>query len=56
MLGMINLVLTLLGKINDGSAEKYHMYDTVPSYILVFFRFVTIPVMLFGVIKEWQAN
>jgi hypothetical protein len=53
MLGIINLILTLLGKINDGEADKYHMYDTIPSYLLVFFRVVTIIIFAIGVIKVY---
>jgi hypothetical protein len=53
MLGLINLILTLLGKINDGEADKYHMYDTIPSYLLVFFRVVTIIIFVIGVIKVY---
>jgi hypothetical protein len=28
-------------KINDGDANKYHMYDTIPSYLLACFRVMT---------------
>jgi hypothetical protein len=28
-------------KINDGDANKYHMYDTIPSYLLAFFKTMT---------------
>lgn len=51
MLGIINLILTLLGKINDGDSDKYHMYDTIPSYLLVFFRIVTVIIFAVGIIK-----
>ena len=51
MLGLINLILTLLGKINDGDSDKYHMYDTIPSYMLVFFRIVTVITFAIGIIK-----
>lgn len=51
MLGIINLILTLLGKINDGDSDKYHMYDTLPSYMLVFFRVVTVLIFVIGLVK-----
>lgn len=54
MLGLINLVLTMLGKINDGDHDKYHMYDTIPSYMLVFFRICTLLVFIIGIIKLYR--
>ena len=51
MLGLINLILTLLGKITDGDSDKYHMYDTIPSYLLVFFRIVTVIIFFIGIVK-----
>ena len=56
MLGLINLILTLLGKVNDGESDKYHMYDTVPSYLLVFFRVVTVGILVIGVVKTYREN
>ena len=56
MLGLINLILTLLGKVNDGDSDKYHMYDTIPSYLLVFFRVVTVAILLIGIIKTYSEN
>jgi hypothetical protein len=55
MLGLINLILTILGKINDGDADKYHMYDTIPSYVLIFFRITTIIVFAVGIVKVYLA-
>lgn len=52
-MGFINLILTLLGKINDGDHDKYHMYDTIPSYILVFFRVISLAVFVGGIIKVY---
>lgn len=56
MLGIINLILTLLGKINDGSSDKYHMYDTIPSYLLVFFRVVTVGIFIYGIVRSLMMN
>lgn len=56
MLGLINLVLTLLGKINDGDSDKYHMYDTIPSYLLVFFRVCTVLIFIIGIIKLYKES
>jgi hypothetical protein len=54
MLGLINLILTLLGKINDGDSDKYHMYDTIPSYLLVFFKIVHVIIFLIGLILLYR--
>lgn len=56
MLGVINLVLTLLGKINDGEYDKYHMYDTIPSYLLVFFRVINVIIFSIGLIFLYSSN
>lgn len=39
----------MLGKINDNEHSKYHMYDSIPSYILVFFRVVAVLTFFVGV-------
>lgn len=51
MMGLITAILTLLNKISDGSHDKYHMYDTVPAYLLVFFKLATFAIFLAGCIK-----
>lgn len=51
MLGLINIILTLLNKINDKDHDKYHMYDSIPAYILIFFRVVAFIVFIIG--KKW---
>lgn len=50
-MGLITVILTLLNKITDGAHDKYHMYDTIPSYLLVFFKFLTIIIFVAGCIK-----
>lgn len=50
-MGLITVILTLLNKITDGAHDKYHMYDTIPSYLLVFFKFITILIFAGGCIK-----
>lgn len=51
MMGLISVILTLLNKITDGAHDKYHMYDTIPAYLLVFFKCITIIIFLVGCIK-----
>lgn len=51
MMGLITVILTLLNKITDGAHDKYHMYDTIPSYLLVFFKLLTIIIFIAGCIK-----
>lgn len=50
-MGLITVILTLLNLITDGSHDKYHMFDTIPSYLLVFFKFVSELIFLGGCIK-----
>ena len=49
MLGLVNVIMTMLNKIADGEHDKYHMYDTIPAYIMIGFRMVGLLVFLFGV-------
>ena len=49
MLGFINIILTMLGKINDSDHDKYHMYDSIPSYILIFFRLIGVVTFIIGI-------
>ncbi len=56
MMGMANVILTLLGKIADGEHDKYHMFDTIPSYILVVFKFIYLFVFVGGCVKTLLEN
>jgi hypothetical protein len=53
MMGLINVILTLLNKITDGSHDKYHMYDTIPAYLLVFFKAVAIIIFIIGCVRTY---
>jgi hypothetical protein len=53
MLGLVNIIMTMLNKINDGDHDKYHMYDTIPAFIMFGFRTVGLLVFLFGVGQSW---
>ena len=33
MLGIVNIIMTLLNKITDGEYDKHHMFDTIPAYL-----------------------
>ena len=56
MIGLVNIILTLLTKINDGDHNKYHMHDTIPSYLLLAFRFMTLMVFSIGIFLTWRKN
>lgn len=53
MLGMINVIMTTLNKVTDGDHNKYHMFDSVPAYIMVFFRLIGFCVFLAGIIRSF---
>jgi hypothetical protein len=50
MLGLTNLILTMMCKINDGDWDKYHMYDSIPAYLLVIFRILNLLCFLTAII------
>ena len=56
MLGLVNIILTLLTKINDGDHNKYHMHDTIPSYLLLAFRFMSLFIFIVGIFMTFRAN
>ena len=53
LLGTMNVVLNILNVINDDSPDKYHMYDTIPSYIQTGFRILAFIILLVGVRQIW---
>lgn len=52
MLGFINIIMTLLTKINDGDHDKHHMYDSIPAYVLIGFRILGFLIFLGGIIRS----
>jgi hypothetical protein len=53
MLGMINVIMTALNKVTDGDHDKYHIFDSIPAYIMVFFRLVGFGVFAAGIIRSF---
>jgi hypothetical protein len=53
MLGMINVIMTTLNKVTDGDHDKYHIFDSIPAYIMVFFRLIGFGVFATGVIRSF---
>lgn len=56
MLGMFNVIITVLNKINDSEHDKYHMYDSIPGYLLVGFRCILIVIFLIGIILTYNKS
>ncbi len=51
MCGFIYIILTIMNNIPEGH-DKYHMFDTIPAYIMIFFRMAIFTVFIFGVIRS----
>ena len=51
MLGMINIIMTTINKITDGDHDKYHIFDSIPAYIMVFFKLIGFLVFIVGVLR-----
>jgi hypothetical protein len=51
MLGFVNIIMTVLSKIADGEHDKYHMFDTIPAYIMVGFRMLAFCIFIGGIVK-----
>ena len=52
MLGVVNVLMTMLNKITDGDVEKYHMFDTVPAYIMLTFRTIGLLIFMGGIMRS----
>jgi len=52
MLGFVHVILVVLNKVTDGTHDKYHMFDTIPAYIMLFFRILAFGVFIWGIIKS----
>jgi hypothetical protein len=52
MLGLINVIMTLLNKVSDGEHDKYHMFDTISAYVMIFFRLAGLTAYVIGVIQS----
>ena len=53
MLGVINIIMTSLNKITDGNHNKFHVFDSIPAYIMVFFRLIGYGVFVAGIITSF---
>ncbi len=53
MLGMINIIMTCLNKVTDGSHDKFHVFDSIPAYIMVFFRLIGFAAFVAGIIVSF---
>lgn len=56
MMGLITVILTLLNKISDGAHDKYHMYDSIPAYLLIFFKISTVIIFIVGCLKTYFST
>lgn len=54
MLGLINTIMTVLNKISDGEHDKYHMFDSIPAYIMLTFRLIALLVFMVGIGRSWK--
>lgn len=53
LLGLMNVILNVLNVINNDTHDKYHMYDTIPSYIQTGFRVLAFIIFVIGVLRIW---
>ena len=51
MLGFINIILVVINKVSDPH-DKYHMFDTIPAYIMLAFRIIAFCIFIYGCIKS----
>jgi hypothetical protein len=56
MLGLFNIIITVLNKINDSDHDKYHMYDSVPGYLMVGFRCIVTIIFFIGITLTYSKS
>lgn len=56
MLGLLNTIVTILNKINDSDHDKYHMYDSVPGYLLIGFRCIIMLIYVIGIAMTYRSS
>ena len=56
MLGLVNIIMTMLNKVSDGEHDKYHMFDSIPAYIMLGFRAVALIAYLVGICQSWAES
>jgi hypothetical protein len=49
----MNVILNILNIINDDTHDKYHMYDTIPSYIQTGFRILAFIIFSIAIKITW---
>lgn len=50
--GFILVILTMITKINDGDDDKYHMYDTIPTYVIMILKLICYMCFLAGIARS----
>jgi hypothetical protein len=56
MMGLLNTIVTILNKINDADHDKYHMYDSIPGYLLIGFRCIIMIVYIVGIVMTYHKS
>ena len=51
MLAFIHIILVVLNKVND-THDKYHMFDTIPAYIMLLFRVIALILFGYAIIRS----
>jgi hypothetical protein len=52
LFGFVHVILVVMNKINDGDHDKYHMFDSIPAYIMLTFRLVAFGMFIYGIIRS----
>jgi len=46
---MVNLLITGLGKLTDGSSDKFHKYDGISGYLIIGIRILMYLYFLYNI-------
>ena len=52
MFTLLYIIVTVLNKLTDDAYDKYHMFDGIPAYMMLFFRMCAFGCFLLGIIRS----
>ena len=56
MVAFLNIITTVLTKLNHKSHDRHHIFDSIPGMLLIYFRIVLLLVFIVAVIMTYRSS